>query len=68
MEQMEHYKNCWDFFGYFAQGDFNEETDDGVRWQGFRRNNEGKMELVGEFVYDRDADGERLDSGMGWGY
>jgi hypothetical protein len=65
--EWEHYERCWDFFGMFEAGDFDEETDDGVRWQGFRRNDDGKMELCGEFVYDRDANGAQLNSGKGWG-
>ena len=62
-----HYEDCCDFFGMFEANDFDKETDDGVRWQGFVRNDAGEMELYGEFVYDRDANGVQLNSGKGWG-
>ena len=65
-EYAEHYEESCDFFGLCGQDEFDEEVETDGRWQGLVRDEQGVLQVFGEFVYDRDDDGVLLDSGWGW--
>ena len=58
----QHYDESCDFMGMCTGDDFDEQVETELVWMGFVRNDDGMLELVGEYIYD----GAGLDSGMGW--
>ena len=62
----QHYEESVDFLGTMEADSFDEEVEDGTRWVGLVRDEQGTLQVYAEFVYDKDADGKTLDSGTGW--
>jgi hypothetical protein len=65
MKQWKQYDESCEFFGLMDAAEFDEEVDNGERWQGLWRNDEGLLEVGAEYVYDV-VDGEAQDSGKGY--
>jgi hypothetical protein len=58
----QHYDESCEYMGMMEAGSFDEEVvEEGVRWQGLCRDDNGMLQVYAEYTWDAGA-----DSGTGW--